>query len=255
MNEKINKELVKIQDELSALDTAVKQIEKAETIASGVIKSIDQLQGKYSNHLEFLQKQVSELIVKNEKQLEKLFENVKEQSEEGEKQSNERLNELSDNLKKQAEEISDTFSQYHKKTVATQNENNALIKKTLEKTDSQIYQISASHNKQIDDVNELIKKYLDLAQSTAELNEEIKQIDFPVRLKNLESAAIQLNKVQVELNNDIGEKNEVIIKKLKKQNRKASTTMIFSILIFVMAAGIGLDVLLKYFPDLLSFLK
>ena len=237
MNEKINKELVKIQDELGALDTAVKQIEKAETIASGVVKSIDQLQGKYSNHLEFLQKQVGELIEKNEKI------------------SEERLNELSESLKNQAEEISNTFAEYHKKTVATQNENNALIKRTFEKTNSQIYQISASHNKQIEDVNVLIKRYLDLAQSTAELNEEIKRIDFPVRLKNLESAAIQLNKVQVELNNDIEEKNAVIIKKLKKQNRRVTTTMIFTILIFVMAAGIGFDVLLKYFPDLLGFLK
>jgi len=96
MNEKINKELVKIQDELGALDTAVKQIEKAETIASGVVKSIDQLQGKYSNHLDFLQKQVGELIEKNEKI------------------SEERLNGLSESLKKQAEEISNTFSEYHK---------------------------------------------------------------------------------------------------------------------------------------------
>ena len=240
MNEKINKELVKIQDELSALDTAVKQIEKAETIASGVIKSIDQLQGKYSNHLEFLQKQVGELLEKNEKQ------------------AGDRLNELSENLKKQAEEISNTFAEYHKKTVATQNENNALIKRTFEKTDSQIYQISASHSKQIEDVNELIKKYLDLAQSTAELNEEIKLIDFPVRLKNLENAAKQLNQVQVELNNDfqsIDVKTDRILKKTIKTNRKSTFTMIFTILIFIIAAGIGLDVLLKYYPDLLSFLK
>ena len=240
MNDKINNELVKIQDELSALDTAVKQIEKAETVASGVIKSIKELQGKYNNHLDFIQKQVSELLAKNETQ------------------SEDRLIELSENYKKQAEEISNIFSEYHKKTVATQNENNDILKRTLSKTDSQIYQLSASHNKQIEDVNVLIKKYMDLAQSTAVLNEDIIKIDFPVRLKNLESAAKQLNSVQVELNNDfqsIDAKSEEILKKVKKQNRKSTTIMIFTILIFIIAAGIGLDVLLKYFPDLLSFLK
>ena len=240
MNDKINNELVKIQDELSALDTAVKQIEKAETVASGVIKSIKELQGKYNNHLDFIQKQVGELLEKNEAQ------------------AADRLNDISEDFKKQAEEISNVFAEYHKKTVATQNENSDILKRSLSKTDQQIYQISASHNKQIDDVNVLIKRYMDLAQSTAVLNEDIINIDFPVRLKNLESAAKQLNQVQVELNNDfqsIDSKSTEILKKVKKQNRKSTTIMIFTILSFIIVAGIGFDVLLKYFPGLLSFLK
>ncbi|MBN1252074.1 MAG: hypothetical protein JXR51_15035 [Bacteroidales bacterium] len=240
MNDKINNELVKIQDELSSLDTAVKQIEKAETVASNVIKTISELQGKYSNHLDFIQKQVSELLAKNEIQ------------------SEDRLNQLSESFKKQAEEMSNVFSEYHKTTVSAQNQNNDILKRSLDKTDSQIYQISASHSKQIDEVNGLITKYLDLAQATAELNQDITNIDFPVRLQNLESAAKQLNQVQVELNNDflsIDTKTDEILKKIKKQNRKSTTIMIFAILIFIAVAGIGLDVLLKYFPDMLSFLK
>jgi len=55
MNDKINKELIKIQDELSVLDNAVTQIDKAGTTATEVIKTIREVQGKYSNHLEFVQ--------------------------------------------------------------------------------------------------------------------------------------------------------------------------------------------------------
>ena len=49
MNDKINKELIKIQDELSTLDNAVLQIDKAGITAAELIKTIREVQGKYSN--------------------------------------------------------------------------------------------------------------------------------------------------------------------------------------------------------------
>lgn len=240
MNEKINKELVKIQDELSALDTAVKQINKAESIASSVIKTIGELQGKYAGHLDFVQKRVDESINHSTEKVDGL------------------VTDLSDKYTKQLEEVSGVFEKFHKKTVSTQNENNTLIKKTLEKTDSQIYQISSSHNKQIEEVQSLLNNYLDLAQSAATLTEEVKDINFPTRLGNLENAAKQLNQVQVQLKDDFQSyelTNEKILRNTKRSKRRITVTMIFVILSFVAILGIGLDVLLKYFPNLLDFMK
>lgn len=240
MNDKINNELIKIQDELSALDSAVKQIHKAELVANSVIKTINELQGKYSNHLDYIQKQVDGILNETNSHSEQL------------------INDLSEKYTRQLQEVSEIFEDYHKKTVSTQNENNDLIKKTLDKTDSQIYQISASHNKQIDEVQTLLQNYLELAQSTATLTEEVQKINFPKRLGSLESAAVQLNQVQVQLKDDFQAfetKSDEILKNTKKSRRRITTTMIMVGLGLIIVAGIGVDVLLKYFPNLLDFLK
>jgi len=240
MNEKINNELVKIQDELSALDTAVKQIEKAESVASNVIKTISELQGKYSNHLDFIQKQVDEILSKNSSKADTL------------------VQDLSDKYTKQLEEVSEIFEDYHKKTVTTQNQNNELIKKTINKTDSQIYQLSSSHNKQIEEVHGLLANYLDLAQSTATLTDEVQQINFPKRLGNLENAAKQLNQVQVQLREDFETfetKSDQILKNTKKTRKRATATMIMTFITLVGILGIGLKIALDYWPTLLDFMK
>ncbi len=240
MNEKINNELIKIQDELSALDSAVKQIEKAESIASSVIKTITELQGKYSNHLDFIQKQVDSILTQSSGQAQSL------------------VNDLSEKYTKQLQEVSGIFEDYHKKTVVAQNQNNDLIKRTLDKTDSQIYQIGASHNKQIEEVQTLLQNYLELAQSTAKLTEEVQKINFPKRLGNLENAAIQLNQVQVQLKTDFQSfeaKNEIIRKNTVSINKKSTITMIGVILIFAIVTAIGADLLFKVFPELFDFLK
>ena len=240
MNEKINNELIKIQDELSALDTAVKQIEKAESVATSVIKTINELQGKYSNHLDFIQKQVDGILSQSTSQADSL------------------VKDLSEKYTKQLEEVSEIFEDFHKKTVTAQNQNNDLIKRTLDKTDSQIYQISSSHNKQIEEVHTLLQNYLELAQSTATLTTEVQKINFPVRLGNLENAAKQLNQVQVQLKDDFQtfeNKSDEILKNSRKSRRRITTTMILVIIGLVIVGGIGMDVLLKYFPNLLDFLK
>jgi hypothetical protein len=239
MNEMINNELIKIQDELSALDSAVKQIEKAETIASSVIKTITELQGKYSNHLDFIQKQVAGLLTESSGKVQQLTQD------------------LSDKYTRQLQEVSGIFENYHKNTVLTQNQNNDLIKRTLDKTDSQIYQIGASHNKQIEEVQTLLQNYLELAQSTAKLTEEVQKINFPKRLGNLENAAMQLNQVQVQLKTDFQtfeDKNEEVRKFSVKMNRKSTITLVFVVLIFAIVAALGIEVLLKY-PQLLEYLK
>jgi len=240
MNEKINNELIKIQDELSALDTAVKQIQKAESIASSVIKTISELQGKYTNHLDFVQKQVDSVLSQSTGQAQSL------------------VKDLSDKYTTQLQEVSGIFENYHKETVLAQNQNNDLIKRTLDKTDSQIYQISASHNKQIEEVHTLLQNYLELAQSTAKLTEEVQKINFPKRLGNLENAAVQLNQVQVQLKADFEgfeAKNEEIKKNTVKINRKSTISLIFTIVIFIIVTAIGVELLFKVFPQLLEFLK
>jgi len=240
MNEIINKELIKIQDELVALEGAAKQIEKAESIANSVISTIRELQGKYANHLDYVQKQVDGLLAQTGSQTELLVKG------------------LSDKYTKQLEDVTGIFEDYHKQTVSAQNQNNDLIKRTLEKTDSQVYQISSSHNKQIDEVQSLLQNYLELAQSTATITELIQKIDFPKRLGNLENAAMQLNQVQVQLKTDfqkVEAANAEIVKRTKSISKKTTFTLIFVIVIFIGILGISFELLFKYFPQMAELLK
>ncbi len=239
VSKKVNEELIKIQDELSTLESAIKQIETTKAMADDLVKSVKNLQDKYASHLELITKETNKLIEDTNNKAGKL------------------INDLSAKHTKQLEDVTDIFEKYHKQTVNTQNKNNDLINKTLSKTDSQIYQISSSHNKQIQEVQELLTNYLDLAQSTATLTEEIERINFPKRLGNIENAAKQLNQVQVQLKEDFSEfenNNSKILKNSKQTKRRATTTMIFTLITLIVALGIGLDVALKYFPNMLNFL-
>ncbi len=240
VNKKVNEELIKIQDELTALDGAVKQIESTKTVANDLIKSVKELQSKYVSHLESVTKETNKIIEASNQKADKF------------------ISDLSEKHTKQLENVSEIFEKYHKQTVNTQTKNNELINRTLSKTDSQIYQLSSSHNKQIQEVQELLTNYLDLAQSTATLNEEVQRINFPKRLGNIENAAKQLNQVQVQLRTDFGEfekRNRRVLKNSTKAKRRATTTMIVAFITLIAVLGIGLDVALKYFPNLLDFLK
>jgi hypothetical protein len=205
-----------------------------------VISTVKELQGKYTNHLDYIQKQVDGILNQTGSQSESL------------------IKDLSAKYTKQLEDVSGIFEDYHKKTVLAQSQNNDLIKRTLEKTDSQIYQISSSHNKQIEEVQGLLQNYLDLAQSTATLSDIVQKIDFPKRLGNLENAAMQLNQVQVQLKTDfqkIETSNAEVIKRTKSINKKSTINLIFIIAIFVGVTGIALDILNKHFPHLFDFLR
>jgi hypothetical protein len=240
MNDKINNELIKIQDELIALEGAAKQIEKAESVANAVISSIRELQGKYTNHLDYIQKQVGDLFSSTGVQAETF------------------IKDLTEKYTRQLEEVSSIFEEYHKQTVLAQSQNNDLIKKSIENTDSQINQISLSHNKQIEEVEGLLKNYLELAKSTSALSDLVQKIDFPKRLGNIENAAIQLNQVQVQLKSDfqtIETTNSEILKKANTISKKTTLTMILVILTFIGVLGISMDVLNRHFPQLFDFLR
>ena len=229
MNDKINKELIKIQDELSTLDNTVLQIEKAGVTATELINTIRGVQEKYSIHLEFVQNKVDELLEKSGK-----------------------------NAEENLEEIRNIFIDYHNETIKSQLSNNDLIELTIKRSDKQISEIASKHEQQVEDVSKLMNGYMDLAKSSATLNQEIQEVDFPLRLQNLENAAKQLNNVQVQLKNDIeavdGTEQE-ILKKIKKQSRRSGISLILNILIFIIVLGIGTEVMFHYFPVMMEMMK
>ena len=229
MNDKINKELIKIQDELSTLDNTVLQIEKAGVTATELIKTIREVQEKYSIHLEFVQNKVDELLEKSGK-----------------------------NAEEKLEEIRNIFIDYHNETIKSQQSNIDLIDLTIKRSDDQINAITSKHEQQVEDVSKLMNGYMDLAKSSATLNQEIQDVDFPTRLQNIENAAKQLNNVQIQLKDDIqavDETEQEILKKIKKQSRRSGISLTLNILIFIIVLAVGLEVMFHYFPEMMEMMK
>lgn len=128
LNDKINIELVKLQDELGALDAAVKHIEKAGQTSREVIDAIKKVQQRYDEALQRIESKYSD-----------------------------------------------------------------FLNQTSQQTEKEVQKLAESHNKQVDEVQKLLDNYLDLAEATAKLPDEINKIDFPVRLDRMEEAIQGLN--------------------------------------------------------------
>jgi len=128
LSDKINIELVKLQDELGALDAAVKHIEKAGAVSKDVINAIQKVQERYDEALKTIEQQ---------------------------------------------------YQQY--------------LKDTSENTRKEVETLVNAHQKQVEEVQKLLDNYLDLAEATARLPEEINKIDFPVRLDRMEESIQGLN--------------------------------------------------------------
>jgi len=182
MKEKITSDLLKLEQELSTLDNAVSQINKAEKLSTETINSVKELQKKFSAGIE------------------QIVSNV---------------------------EITEKAAQ-------------SLIKQ---------------HNDQVAEVNKLLKSYLDLAGSTAELNKQIENINFPARLDKISANVAAMNTefraIQAEIkkvaDDDTPAKNA---KALKKLNRRAGINNIIMIIMFVIMLVLGYElVFLKYFPQ------
>lgn len=178
MEEQINHELTKLQEELNLLDSAVKQIEKAGAISNNVIEAIQGIQEQYGKHLQ---------------------------------------------------KITNKYEDY--------------LEKSLLNTDEKLDEIGVSHKEQIAEVQKLMDTYLELAEATARLPEEISGIDFPVRLDRIDTNTADINQgilntqklidsMERRLKSDYRRVGE-LEKKIKKQTSSVNTIKILVIIILL----------------------
>ena len=144
MKDRINKELTKLQKELGTLNNAVSQIAKAEKISTELVKSVQDLNGKYNIQFEKIIKQFDTYLNESKKQTEKL---------------------LIDSISGQQKHLDES------KKILT--ELKSEIKKLLTETQKNTKKLIEQHTAQVSGINKLLKSYLELAQSTAKLIEQI----------------------------------------------------------------------------------
>jgi DNA repair exonuclease SbcCD ATPase subunit len=226
MTEKINDELVKLQNELSSLGSAVSKINEAEKIASEVVKSVQELQTKYKESFENIAKETKQFFTDNLNETKKnvavAIADLKKQTEESKKS----LTELQNNL----------------------NNSNS-------KTSVDLNTVIDSHSVQIQKVDALLKSYLDLANSTALLTNKIDKIDFSGNFDKIYANMTELNieirtVKEISIDNAKNDMLEVVHKRLIKNTKRTNAILYiagFSLLFMLLAAF--QFAAMKYFPE------
>ncbi|MCK5538718.1 MAG: hypothetical protein KAI79_17975, partial [Bacteroidales bacterium] len=152
MKERINTELLNLQDELQKLGQAVTHINRAEEISTTVVEGVKQIQGQYQEHLN---------------QLADLF---KETLEKYKAESDEKVNELQELSQKQISEAQTVLKDLQQKSNSIQENADETLKKAAEEYDRfldqnflhtkhQMEKVSEAYQSRIDEETEVLAEF------------------------------------------------------------------------------------------------
>ncbi len=230
MKEQIKLELAKLQKELSTLENAVSQINKAGKLSSEVVQSVQGLKNKFEhgfkNLIEITEKKITEHSKLSTDKLTAAMAANKVQA--------------NDNLK-----TLNAFKEETSKYIKTSEEKNEKLHK--------------SYEEQITSTNKLLENYLELAKATTKLSTTIEEVDFPQRLDkitvNIGIVNEQVRNVRADIE-ELPKKQEIasVEKRIKRNNRRTNLTLALVIIALILLVGISFEtVFLKFFPDLIKF--
>ncbi|MBO4244667.1 MAG: hypothetical protein J5882_06405 [Bacteroidales bacterium] len=207
MKELINNELAQLQKDLENLQSAAKQISNAGEASASVIEEAKNIQNDFSKNLEKLTTLYTQYL------------------DQAQKASSERNDEIINHFKKTISEqtvimdkygaLVSTINENSKKLIESSQENQKatvekLVKFAQEKVDSQdsllkkaaadttqkVEAVKSSYLKQAEETDKLLKAYLELAQSTEELKQNIDKVDFPQKFEKLSGLVNNLSNEQ-----------------------------------------------------------
>ncbi len=204
MIEQINIELLKLQDELQKLKSASEQIAQAGKLSKDVLEMGENLTQAYNDVLKKLQSLVSDYMNKTykitEENLTKLFHSFQERTKEEEEiltkfselsaQSEDLLKKVIDELlSRSKKQINDLVSEI-KKTLSEQKKMHELHAKASKDA---VQELAKKHEQTLEQEQQILESYLDLAEKTAKLSQVIADVNFPKRLDAIDSKLSALN--------------------------------------------------------------
>lgn len=207
MKELINNELAQLQKDLENLQSAAKQIANAGEASNNVIEEAKNIQNDFSKNLEKLTTLYTQYL------------------DQADKSSNERNTEIINHFKKTISEqtvildkygaLVSTINENNKKLIEASQENqkatveklvkfaqekvdtqDSLLKKAAADTTLKVEAVKSSYLKQAEETDKLLKAYLELAQGTEELKQNIDKVDFPQRFEKLSGLVNNLSTEQ-----------------------------------------------------------
>lgn len=196
MTDQINKELLKLQDELTKFEGSVGQILKSNELADNLINSSKELQNNFSAKLDSIKTLFSDYMNKTYSHTEKNLASLYEQFQERIKHEDNTLEQLSkltlqnekatqEYLQKVSESSNSTIQEFYKQTGLVLEEEKEFIKLQIEKVQLEIEKLMQEHINRLKTEQEILDSYLELAKETALITETIKNIDFPKHLEEI----------------------------------------------------------------------
>ena len=265
MKAQINSELLKLQEELGTLDSAVSEITKAGKLSETIIENTRHIHKSYEAQLDKVQQLYSEFLNKTyhhtENNVRKIFEHFQEKIQDEEKIL-EKYTELSIKTEDLTHEYLKSITDESKKQIinlindagSNLEEQKEILKLYVTSTKNELQKLIDSHNNRIAEEEKILTSYLDLAQSTAKLTDYLKNIDFDEKLDKITQSITEIKETQATTKkqlDDISEDekleqvlftvskilkdrtNETILAKTKKSNKKMSFANFMLILIFL----------------------
>ncbi len=262
MQELINEELMKMQEQLQLLDSAVKQISKAETISNSVVnacknipseveKGLNNSNTLYKKYTENLYKETTEKIssIKNNyadlaAKTKEIIKELKKQAEntnsENEKRTQKVYADFLYGMEKKGEEQNEQLSEIKNKYIETLDQ----IKNKQEQFAETLIEQNNSRLKSMDKVIQQSKYLTDIGINIAKI---VQQVELPARLNDIEkkiselhnSIQLQTEQIQEDINfqsNNLSNKMFSYIENVDKKMshmKKINITMFLVILIML----------------------
>ena len=211
MKEQINTELLKLEEELGALDTAVNEITKAGKISENIIENTKNIHEGYKKQLTTIQQLYSEYLNRTyhhtENNIQKIFNHFQEKIADEEKIL-EKYTELSIRTEDLTHEYLKNITDDNKKQITSLvqsaeknvNEQKNIAKLHIDNFNQEVKKLLKSHNERLEEEEKLLASYLELAQSTAKLTDHIKTINFEKHFEAMNAKITANTKLQQDNN-------------------------------------------------------
>ena len=265
MKAQINSELLKLQEELGALDTAVSEITKAGKLSETIIENTKKIHASYEKQLDKIQLLYSEFLNKTyhhtESNVRKIFEHFQEKISDEEKIL-EKYTDLAMKTEDLTHEYLKNITEANKEQIinlidsgsSNLEEQKKLLELYVANTKNELKKITDSHNNRLAEEEKILSSYVELAQSTAKLTEHLKTINFDEKLDKITQSIADIKATQASTKKQLSDitederldqvlftvrktlkdrTSETILKKAKKSNRKVNYANIMVTLIFL----------------------
>ncbi len=284
MKDKINSELLNLQDELQNLSNAVTHIRKAEELSTNVISGVKQIQNSYEKHLNQLSdlfkqsiaayeqesdKKITELQTLAKKQVleaQNVLQDLKQKSDEIQKSANDTLEKASEqydrfldknflHTKHQMEQVSlayqkrvdeetEILAEFTRLTQKSEKVNQEHLAKNSQMYEQKVSTLVDSHQNNVEKMNALLSQYEELGKATAVLYSKVNEINFPTHLKNI---GLRMD----ELNTNIAAyttKLDALETNFNKNTKDIANIKYLIILVLIFVVAMSLDIAMKYLP-------
>jgi hypothetical protein len=284
MNEKINTELLNLQNELQKLGQAVSHIQKAEEISTAIVDSVKQIPEQYVEHLTLLTQvfkdslenykaeaeqkfsDLHDLSVKQVQDAQNILADLEQKSNSIQQKAEETLQKAADDYdkfldqnflhtkhqmemvagayQKRVDDETEVLSEFTRLTQKTEQVNQQFVEKQLTENASKITVLVDSHQENIDQMTTLLNQYEDLGKATSILFTKINEIDFPVRFNDMGAKIDNLETNLAQYNAKLSSMES----EFKKHSSEMNNVKYMLIILLVFVAALVFDAAMHYLP-------